>query len=259
MMKEITNMNNKTTELIRTFAMSRRHFLKATAVAGSLAAANTLSSGTIAGLALGHAAAQEGGDVGVLKYALTLEHLENALYRTLIGSGLLSGTALDAAKVYGGHESEHVRDLTAALQKAGATGIPQELAKYNFPTLTSQAEVLNTLADVEDLGAAAYLGAAPMIENDDYLTFAVQIHTVEAEHATGIRFLAGKDIVPFAFAEPKTMDQVLAVVGPILGTGLPDTGLNGDTMKMVGIAGGVAAAAAGLALARGSQTATEQE
>ena len=255
-------MNNKIMELIRTYATSRRHFLKATAVAGSLAAANTLSSGTIAGLALGHAAAQEGGDVGVLKYALTLEHLENALYRTLIGSGLLSGTALDVAKVYGGHESEHVRDLTAALQKAGATGIPQEQARYDFTKagdISTQAAVLNTLADVEDLGAAAYLGAAPLIENDDYLTFAVTIHTVEAEHATGIRFLAGKDIVPFAFAEPKTMAQVLAVVGPILGTGLPDTGLDSDTMKMVGIAGGVAAAAAGLALARGSQTATEQE
>jgi len=170
-------MNNKTMELIRTFATSRRHFLKATAVAGSLAAANTLSSGTIAGLALGRAAAQEGGDVGVLKYALTLEHLENALYRTLIGSGLLSGNALGAAQVYGGQESEHVRDLTAALQQAGATGIPQEQAKYNFPTLTSQAEVLTTLVMVEDLGAAAYLGAAPLIENDDYLTFAVQIHT----------------------------------------------------------------------------------
>lgn len=252
-------MNNKTTELIRTFATSRRHFLKATTIAGSLAAANGLSNGTLAGLALGQAAAQEGGDVGVLKYALTLEHLENTLYRTLVGSGLLSGAALDAAKTYGGHESQHVQDLTKALQDAKASNIPQELPKYNFPVLKSQAEVLNTLSDVEDLGAAAYLGAAPLIQNADYLTFAVQIHTVEAEHATGIRYLAGKDPVPFAFATPKTMDQVLQVVGPILGTSLPGTGAGDNGMKLVGIAGGVAAAAAGVALARAGKPATEQE
>jgi hypothetical protein len=252
-------MNQKTTELIRTFATSRRHFLKATAIAGTLAAANGLSNGSLAGLALGRAAAQDGGDVGILKYALTLEHLENALYRTLVGSGLLSGVALDAATTYGLHESEHVRDLTAALEAAGATNIPQELPKYNFPTLTSQAEVLTTLAGVEDLGAAAYLGAAPLIQNGDVLTVAVQIHTVEAEHATGIRYLAGQTPLPFAFAEPKTMEQVLAVVGPILGTSLPGTGLDSNGMKLVGIAGGLAAAAAGVALARSNQPATEQE
>jgi hypothetical protein len=55
------------------------------------------------------------------------------------------------------------------------------------------------------------------------------------------------------------MEQVLAVVGPILGTSLPGTGLDSNGMKLVGIAGGLAAAAAGVALARSGQSATEQE
>jgi hypothetical protein len=255
--KEIVFMNNETTKLIRTFAMSRRHFLKATAIAGSMTAASTLAPSTIAGLALGRAAAQEGGDLGVLNYALTLEHLENVLYRTLIGSGLLSGQALDFARTFGDHESAHVRDLTAAIEEAGGTPV-QEQSKYTFPTLSSQEEVIATLADVEDLGAAAYLGAAPMIESDEYLTFAVQIHTVEAEHATGFRFLAGRNPVPFAFAEGMSMEEVLKVVGPILGMGMPDTGA-GDNLKFVGIAGGLAAAAAGVALARSSKPETVEQ
>lgn len=250
-------MDNKTINLIRSYATSRRHFLKATAIAGGMTAAATLSPGTVAGFALGRAAAQEGGDLGILNYALTLEHLENVLYRTLIGSNLLSGQALDFARTFGGHEAAHVRDLTAAIQDAGGTPV-QEQARYNFPKLTTQEEVIATLADVEDLGAAAYLGAAPMIQNGDYLTVAVRIHTVEAEHATGFRFLAGRNPVPRAFEEGKTMEEVLQVVGPILGMEVPGTGA-GDNLKVIGIAGGLAAAAAGIALARTSKPQTAEQ
>lgn len=251
-------MNHNPLRIIRTFSTSRRLFLKATAVAGSIAAVEALSPGTVAGLALGHAAAQAGGDEGVLKYALTLENLKNALYRSLVGGALLSGSTLDAAKTFGGQEGDHVRDLTTALQDLKATNIPQEQAQYNFPQFQSQSQVLDSLLVIEDLAAAAYLGAAPLIQGGDILSTAVQTHTVEAEHATGIRLLSGQDPLPFAFATPRSSDEVLRTVAPILGTPLPNTGTDTTPIKVIGIAGGLAAAAAGVALARPSRTAEEQ-
>jgi hypothetical protein len=244
-------------KIIRSFSTSRRLFLKATAVAGTMSAVESLSPGTLAGLALGHAAAQEGGDEGVLKYALTLENLKNSLYRSLVGGALLSGSALDAARTFGGQEGDHVRDLTTALQDLQATNIPQEQGQYNFPLFQSQAEVLDSLLVIEDLASAAYLGAAPLIQSGDILSFAVQTHTVEAEHATGARLLSGQNPLPFAFATPLTSEEVLRTVAPILGTALPDAGVNTAPWKVIGIAGGVAAAAAGVALARGNAAAEQ--
>jgi hypothetical protein len=244
-------------KIIRSFSTSRRLFLKATAVAGTMTAVESLSPGTIAGLALGHAAAQEGGDEGVLRYALTVENMKNALYRSLVGGALLSGSSLDAARTFGTQEGDHVQDLTTALQDLQATNIPQEQAQYNFPAYQSQAEVLDSLLVIEDLASAAYLGAAPLIQSGDILSTAIQTHTVEAEHATGIRLLSGQDPLPFAFATPQTSNEVLRALAPILGTALPGTGAETTPWKVIGIAGGVAAAAAGVALARGN-TAAEQ-
>ena len=247
-------MMQEVTTYLRMFSTSRRHFLRATSVAGGMTAATTLAPSTIAGIALSEAAAQGDGDLGILNYALTLEHFENALYRGLLQSGLLKGQALDFARTFGAHESTHAQALTKTISDLGGTPV-QEQAGYNWPKLSSENEVIALLAQVEDLGAAAYLGAAPMIQNPDLLTVAVRIHSNEAEHATAFRFLAGQDPIPFAFAPAKSKQEVLDAVTPFLQAPgapaqMPNTGLAEDGLKVLGIAGGVAAAAAGLALAR---------
>lgn len=208
-------MNEDLRTLLEMGALSRKQLVKATAIAGGLVGAGTLAASQIAGTALVQAAAMEGGDLGILNYALTLEHLEDALYRALLKSGLLSGRALQYATAFGGHEHAHVVALTATISKLGGTPV-MEQASYKFPTLTSAAQVYKTLATVEDLGASAYLGAAPLVQNPAVLTAAVEIHTVEAEHATAWRYLAGMDPLPFAFATPRTVPQVLSVVKPLL-------------------------------------------
>lgn len=208
-------MDHKVLTRLRTFATSRRHFLKSTAVASGLAAATALDPSTIAGVALAAGAEQAGGDLGILNYALTLEHLENRMYRTLIASGLLKGAALRAAQQYGAHESTHVATLTKVITSLGGTPV-KEQARYSFPTLTTQAQAINLIQTVEDVGASAYLGAAPLIKNPDLLTAAVTIHTNEAMHATGWRFITGSDPVPFAFAPPRTMAEILKIVTPFL-------------------------------------------
>lgn len=246
-------MSQSLTALLRMFSPSRRHFMRASAIASGLVATTVLSHSTIAGIALAEAAAQDAGDLGILNFALTLEHFENVMYRNVIASGVLSGKALDYAKTYGDHENTHVAALTDTISKLGGTPV-KEQAAYNFPALTNQDEVLKLLATVEDVGASAYLGAAPLIKDGGLLTVAVQIHTVEALHATAMRFLTGQDPVPFAFAPPRTGDEVLAIVTPFLtpaagtpGT-MPPTGANDNNMLTVlGVAGGIAAAA-GLAM-----------
>lgn len=253
-------MTSNAHSFLRQFSLSRRHFLRASAIAGGLTAVTTFAPSSIAGVAFAEAAAQEGGDLGILNFALTLEHLENALYRALLASGLLTGTALEYARVYGEHENTHVQALTDTITKLGGTPV-KEQAAYNFPKLTTEADVIKTLAEVEDLGASAYLGAAPLVKDPDLLTVAVQIHTVEAEHATAFRYLAGMDPVPFAFAPPRTKDEVLAIVTPFLTmpatppgdmpAEMPNTGAGDNAgLKVLGIAGGIAAVAAGLAIAK---------
>lgn len=212
-------MNSEVAKYLHRYSTSRRQFLRASAIAGGLTAASHFTPAAVAGLALGRAAAQEGGDLGVLNYALTLEHLESNLYATLIDSGLLSGDALAAAEQYGSEEAQHVDLLTEAI--SGAGGTPVEEAEYAFPELEDQEAVLETLVVVEDLGASAYLGAAPLIESGDILTTAVQIHTVEAYHATGVRSLAGQNTVPFAFAEGASMADVIEAVTPFFADGMP--------------------------------------
>ena len=251
---------------LRMFAPSQRHLTHASAIADDLSATTNLDASSIAGLALAESAAAAGGDIGILNFALTLEHFETALYRTLIKSGLLTGKALTFAQSFGAQESAHVAALTKTISQLGGTPV-REQAAYNFPKLKTEAEVIATLAKVEDVGASAYLGAAPLLQNADLLTVAVQIHTVEAEHATGFRFLNGQNPVPFAFAPPRTKQEVLAIVTPFLQTPanvpsmMPDTGLADDnTLKVLGVAGGIGAIAAGLALSRSRQAeATEQE
>lgn len=162
------------------------------------------------------AGAPMGGDIAILNYALTLEHIEDAMYAYLIKSGLLYGRSLTWAQDFGAQEHAHVVALTSTIQKLGGKPVAAQL-HYNFPMLMDLKSIVGLLVTVEDLGASAYLGAAPMIQDPTLLQTAVAIHTVEAEHATAWRMEAGLDVVPFAFATPTPMNKVVAAVKPFLG------------------------------------------
>lgn len=153
-------------------------------------------------------------DLEILNYALTLEHLESAAYKGANASGLLSGNAAKYFQTFGQHEADHVVALTDTIKKLGGTPVAAQ-ASYNFPAFGSQDEILKYFQMVEELGAAAYLGQAPRIQNPEILTAAVSIHNVEGQHAAVLSDLIGVSPAP-QFAMPKTMAQVLAVVGPIL-------------------------------------------
>jgi hypothetical protein len=153
------------------------------------------------------------GDLGIVNYALTLEYLEAQFYDKVIASHLFSGSVLSTLKSFGAEEHQHV----AALKKvASSLGTPAAKPTGKFP-LKSASQVAKLAATVENLGASAYLGQAPMIQSKEILAAALAIHTIEARHAATLNSVLKMSPTPDgAFAKPMSMSQVLAAVKPFI-------------------------------------------
>ncbi|MEC7783605.1 MAG: ferritin-like domain-containing protein [Bacteroidota bacterium] len=152
------------------------------------------------------AQSSSGDVVGVLNLALTLEYLEDEFYAMALDSGVLSSNA-KAEAIYqqiSKHESQHVDFLTAAIEGAGAD--PVAKPSFDFTVggafdpfnengagqATAYAQLLALAQAFEDTGVRAYKGqAANLMGSAGVLTAALQIHSVEARHASEIRRLRG--------------------------------------------------------------------
>jgi len=144
-------------------------------------------------------------DVGVLNYAYALEQLEADFY-TQVRTGTYYTTIANAVEkqilddLYY-HEVIHRDFFKAAITAAGATPIKALTTVYPANTFATKASVLNTAKAFEDLGVAAYNGAAQYITKADYLYIAGKVVSIEARHAAIIRDLitegsfVGSDIV----------------------------------------------------------------
>jgi hypothetical protein len=133
--------------------------------------------------------------VAVLNFALGLEYLESEFYNTGMGTAGLVPTA-DRA-VFGQiqkHENAHVALLKATL---GASAIAKPTFDFTaggaFTPFTSYAQFQALSQAFEDTGVRAYKGqAGNLMANDAILTVALQIHSVEARHASEVRRLRGQ-------------------------------------------------------------------
>ena len=132
------------------------------------------------------------GDTGILNFAFALEQLEAAFYIMATdqngwmqeGDGAIFEDIRD-------HEIAH-RDWFSAVigSVAGADArIPALTPNFDSVDFSDRASVLQTAQALEDTGVRAYNGAGHLIENPDYLVQAGKIVSVEARHASSIRFL----------------------------------------------------------------------
>ncbi|HMI05569.1 MAG TPA: ferritin-like domain-containing protein [Pedobacter sp.] len=132
----------------------------------------------------------------VLNFALTLEYLEYHFYNhsLLAAPGLLTpGTpAHGAITTIRDHELAHVNLLKGAL--GGAAGKVYAYADFDFtakgtfPTVYTDYKTFLAVAQAfEDTGVRAYKGQATVLKGNAVLTTALQIHSVEARHASHIR------------------------------------------------------------------------
>ena len=154
------------------------------------------------------------GDIGILNYALTLEHLETAFYADVVKSGLFKGADLETIRKFGQEEAEHVQALTAAVKQLGGKPAPEPKAEFPLKDAKSVLELAGT---VENLGAAAYLGQAANIKSPEVLASALAIHSVEGRHAAVLNTLLGESITPDgAFGKPADVKTVLKSVEPFL-------------------------------------------
>jgi rubrerythrin len=148
-------------------------------------------------------------DVEIVNYALTLEYLEVQLYDRAAKSGYFSGKELDMLKRFRAHEQQHIDALTAAVGKLGGTPAGEPEGEF---MADGRVAFLKLAYRLENLGAAAYLGQAHRIEDDEILAAVLSIHSVEARHAAVLNTLLDKDIAPTgAFAKPATMTEVRQV------------------------------------------------
>jgi rubrerythrin len=148
-------------------------------------------------------------DVEIVNYALTLEYLEVQLYDRAVDSGFFSGEELDLLKRFRAHERQHIDALTAAVGKLGGTPVGEPEGEFDAD---DRVAFLKLAQRLENLGAAAYLGQAHRIDDDEILAAVLSIHSVEARHAAVLNTILEKDIAPTgAFGKPATMAEVLPV------------------------------------------------
>ncbi len=136
----------------------------------------------------------------VLNFALTLEYLEAEFYN--IGNAapnlIPAGAAKTALVTIGAHENAHVTFLQAAIRGAGGTPVAKPTFDFSggngsgtgpFAAAFTNYDLFLAVAQTfEDTGVRAYKGQATnLISSNVYLTAALNIHSVEARHASHIR------------------------------------------------------------------------
>ena len=149
----------------------------------------------------GATAAAAADPVGALQFALTLEYLEDEFYDLALQSGVLTDNREEAVFMkISQHEQSHVTYLFNGLTAAGVTPVSKPtfdftagglFDPFNSANPSANAQLMALAQAFEDTGVRAYKGQATNLLGSPFLTAALQIHSVEARHASEIRRIRG--------------------------------------------------------------------
>lgn len=201
-MSIINFLDEFTSENLKSKSSSRRD---AFGIFGSLGkkaviAAIPFGLGSKAANAFTFATQDQNAAIKALQLALTLEYLEAEFYMKALDSGVLpsGGKAEAVYQQISKHESAHVNFL-----KSGLGDNSVESPEFDFTAggafdpfnengtgqEVAYAQLLALAQAFEDTGVRAYKGQAGNLMGTPFLTPALQIHSVEARHASEIRRL----------------------------------------------------------------------
>jgi Ferritin-like domain len=175
-----------------------------------LRAAVVGGSATAAALAAPAAARQRNTEkeIAILRFDLTLEYLQAAMYSEAERLRRLRPRTLEWARVVGANERGHVKAIRGLLGRDAVKS-----PKFNFRGVTEDDKVFTeTAVAFEDLTAALLKTQSAQVDSRGILAALVSLHSVEARHAAWIRHIAG--IVPAAdaFDEPTSKARVVRLV-----------------------------------------------
>jgi hypothetical protein len=157
-------------------------------------------------------------DLAILDLLLTLEYFTADVYERMVSGQVLTRIDRDTLEAVRDDENEHVDALEGLVADLGGRR-PDRLAPDFDALLDGSADVVLARAvDLEELSAAAYLGQAGRVQNEEVLAGLLSIHTVEGRHAAGLSHRLGRPLVPSgAVARPLAAGAVrtrLARVAP---------------------------------------------
>lgn len=227
---ELMNAKGSRRESLLKFKSAGKNIALASIPFG-LAATSTKSKAATMNMA---AAAFQASPTEVLNFALTLEYLERNFYRMgLDTDGLIPQADRTVFSQISKHEDAHVDFLVSAL---GDAAIPEPTFDFTggdlmLDTFENYQTFLALAQGFEDTGVRAYKGQAGALANDnDLLTYALQIHSVEARHASQVRRMRGEKgwITGTENTLPAAFSAIYAGEGNTVQGGVDLAGMFGD-------------------------------
>ncbi len=250
--------------------VSRRNFIKTSAVMGGAAALALNSAAGIFGQSVVMAQTD---DLSIITFEYTLESVAIDVYSAAASLNLLPKAALDVAVKFQSQHKEHQAAFAAVIQqKSGKAPTPPK-GPYSLPELKTAEDILMFAKTLEEVAVGSYYAAVGKLKDPQLAATSASIFGVEAQHVAVFAAALKQDPIPSAFVTGPSEDVVTKTAtailtppansgqgGAAMPSGVPATGAGGAkpgddyTGAVLGVIGAASAAAAVVLATRKSKT-----